>query len=1095
MNRETLEQIKVLLLVILLTHLSNQAIAQNFNKPFSITEAIPPSPNASAFAKFGEIPVNLYAGTVGIDIPIWNIKGRDLSFPISLSYHSSGIKVQEDASWVGLGWNINSGGSITRIVKGLPDENAQNRYDSYTDIGSLYNDQDFLLGVNSKLYDGEPDIFVYNVFGQTGKFILYQDTAYFLSHRDVVVSTTPYGNSMTFKITSDNGTVFEFGTAGMESTEYNTGDQMQDYISAWFLTKVTSANGQETIDFTYQDEVINRNHIIGRTVLKPFWNSHSICGTTTFSNQNSNSTTSAKRLLSIETIREKMIFEAQTSARLDLGITGTTSKALDHIDIYDKAENRLIKTFNFVYLPLQVISSSQQRLTLDKVVETAGGTSLNYTLQYESLSLPSKESFAIDHWGYYNGKSNTSYIPETLIAGAGEEYLGDADREPDESYKKAGVLTKIIYPTGGWSELEYESNKYDMLQKRTVPVIHNVNAAGYTSYTQVKQVDTFELTVPEGSSERRVRVEYNLSVPGGPHEVDYQSSFALYKVEGGVDELIVGAGISQGIISGVRFPYLEPGDYRIEAISWIESAYAEGSVSWDEEIEEYDLVTKLGPGLRIKSIVSDPGMEGATTLRKNYTYLNDTGGSSGIFIGEQPLYHSSSFSQLTFLSEGAVQCKDCKYDIVSSSMISSVHPAPDYEFVYDQVIETRGGSETNGKTTYEFIIAENNEILPERTTHYKYTSGDFEPLEVVENQYTAVTDRTFDAITIANVDSYECNNPHLEIRSDKYIVKSIWNYTTNEQRKNFSNGIEFLTEKIYEYGSNHRYPKSIEKLNSDGTRQLSIYKFPNDYAGVADFLIAKNIKNMAIEEQIWKGAISLTMVSGSIVEYDATHLKPVRDYMLEINSPISACNNETMSSGKYTTLLSDSRYKLNNNYFYDNTTSVLVQQDKSDGLSTAIQWGFNGTLPLMTASNAKANQVYFNGFENGSGTISSVARTGEKVFSGDYSFSQPSGLQVLSTTKLSYWYYSNDAWVYKEIPYSGGTVSLNDGDLIDDVRVFPALSIITTYTYKTGIGISSITDTNNITTYYEYDSFGRLQNEKDKNKNLQRNINYKYKTN
>ncbi len=79
------------------------------------------SPTAESFAKYGYTPVSPYTGVPDISIPIWDLKKGDIEMPVSLSYHAGGIKVEEIASWVGLGWNLNVGGVITRQIKQLPD--------------------------------------------------------------------------------------------------------------------------------------------------------------------------------------------------------------------------------------------------------------------------------------------------------------------------------------------------------------------------------------------------------------------------------------------------------------------------------------------------------------------------------------------------------------------------------------------------------------------------------------------------------------------------------------------------------------------------------------------------------------------------------------------------------------------------------------------------------------------------------------------------------------------------------------------------------------------------------------------------------------
>lgn len=83
-----------------------------------------PSANAASLGKYGDIPVSYHTGTPEISIPIYTVKQGSLSLPISLSYHSSGIRVSEVASWVGLGWSLNAGGVVTRTIHGGPDDGA-----------------------------------------------------------------------------------------------------------------------------------------------------------------------------------------------------------------------------------------------------------------------------------------------------------------------------------------------------------------------------------------------------------------------------------------------------------------------------------------------------------------------------------------------------------------------------------------------------------------------------------------------------------------------------------------------------------------------------------------------------------------------------------------------------------------------------------------------------------------------------------------------------------------------------------------------------------------------------------------------------------
>lgn len=76
------------------------------------------TPEASAFKKYGEEAVNEYTGTADISVPLYTIKSKDVEIPLVLRYDASGIKVEQEASWVGLGWNLMVGGCINYVCAG-----------------------------------------------------------------------------------------------------------------------------------------------------------------------------------------------------------------------------------------------------------------------------------------------------------------------------------------------------------------------------------------------------------------------------------------------------------------------------------------------------------------------------------------------------------------------------------------------------------------------------------------------------------------------------------------------------------------------------------------------------------------------------------------------------------------------------------------------------------------------------------------------------------------------------------------------------------------------------------------------------------------
>ena len=92
--------------------------------------------------------VNLTSGDFTYAVPILVVPGAPGgAYPISLNYHA-GILFREEASWVGLGWNL-SPGAINRAVRGLPDEYDKVLISSTENIKSNYS---YTVGLGMKTW-------------------------------------------------------------------------------------------------------------------------------------------------------------------------------------------------------------------------------------------------------------------------------------------------------------------------------------------------------------------------------------------------------------------------------------------------------------------------------------------------------------------------------------------------------------------------------------------------------------------------------------------------------------------------------------------------------------------------------------------------------------------------------------------------------------------------------------------------------------------------------------------------------------------------------------------------------------------------------
>lgn len=87
---------------------------------YSLTSG-PSQPEFTNFQPAGTTEmVDLFSGDFSYNIPLFELPGPNGGYPFSLSYQS-GITMDQDASWVGLGWSLNPG-AINRQVRGLPDD-------------------------------------------------------------------------------------------------------------------------------------------------------------------------------------------------------------------------------------------------------------------------------------------------------------------------------------------------------------------------------------------------------------------------------------------------------------------------------------------------------------------------------------------------------------------------------------------------------------------------------------------------------------------------------------------------------------------------------------------------------------------------------------------------------------------------------------------------------------------------------------------------------------------------------------------------------------------------------------------------------------
>lgn len=324
-------------------------------------EIIPPSPNSSELGKYVETPVDYFTGIPNISIPLYTIKCKSLDIPISLNYHGGGIKVEQTSTWVGLGWSLSSGGLITRVVRGLPDDRYHTdnfiskgfyfftgAYDGLLSNNNTINAYNSYLVSNGKA-DGEPDMFFFNFMGINGQFFFDNDKHIHLtSQNDILIQPTIENYSITkFIITLANGTKYIFDQ--IESTFSNLPYDLE-FNSSWYLSEIVTQT--ESILFFYEDEEISEQKLNGQT---SWVDTDGITHNLFRKRYDPLIHSKCKRLSRIEWSNGYIVFNAD-QLREDLGHFPNSTKyakALTNIEIFDNLD-QLIKEYNFNYSYISV---------------------------------------------------------------------------------------------------------------------------------------------------------------------------------------------------------------------------------------------------------------------------------------------------------------------------------------------------------------------------------------------------------------------------------------------------------------------------------------------------------------------------------------------------------------------------------------------------------------------------------------------------------------------------------------------------------------------------------------------------------------------
>ncbi|HWW41560.1 PKD domain-containing protein, partial [Pedobacter sp.] len=243
-------------------------------------------------------------------------------------------------------------------------------------------------------------------------------------------------------------------TASVFSREYT---QYLDltYNSKWFLVKMTDTKGAN-VTFQYSAPRIVNDSIGSKTLI----------GKDYLGNVN------VKTLYYVNTQDSRRVISSISGEN---GTVGFTHSLSDEVLTQVSLPNARTLTFN----------SSTYNRYLSSIQENGCDASPPYQFSYQGLDLPTGNIRSStwnqqDYWGYYNASADTSLVPKIYVYPYNSSYpnleryritpipnypgtsfiIPGADRQVNPNTVMSGTLNKIVYPTGGSTTLEYESNDY-----------------------------------------------------------------------------------------------------------------------------------------------------------------------------------------------------------------------------------------------------------------------------------------------------------------------------------------------------------------------------------------------------------------------------------------------------------------------------------------------------------------------------------------------------------------------------------------------------------------------------------------------------------
>jgi YD repeat-containing protein len=1089
------------LLIILFLCILFPAIAQQNVK---LPEILPPSPSAFAMTRYGGINLGMQTGTAQYNLPIYTLTSRKLSLPVSLSYSSNGIKVDELASRVGMSWALISGGVITRTVYDQPDEKSIRLVPpaSFAHTAEFYAFLNQAANTDNNGTDTSPDVFSFNFNGYSGQFILNGGQIVQLTKTNLKIefnanNQADFGGK--FRITTPDGVVYYFaGGANSAESSYsssigeNCGKSYAVAIdNAWYLTKIVDPSGDNIVleyaallPYSYPASITQSRtkSVIGAQRCTTSPQDNGII-TTEDTNCETLITTNSVYLTKITASNGNYITFDYIS-RQDL----TYDKLLGAINIFQNGNATAIKSFGFTYtygsgttFQNQYSTNNAQlkfRPFLTSVIETAPGVAENhlFSLEYNNIDgLPPRLSYAQDDFGYFNGAANMGLIPKPILAY--QQYFSDAtaDRTPNFSYGQFGMLQKIKYPTGGYDLISYKAPTYTVTElPDPVPLSLYVSGTGADLSTPVT-TNSSPLTM---TNSQATTINSSFAFNGPQDQEDFHAQVYIYLINTATGQPVYTGFLNSSTRELHALVDLEVGKtYVLRCTSYGQYSIGSARLAYYTQGSVEVTKNKTAAGVIVDFVKTYDPVQNISSLKKYYySRLSDLTTSSGSVVAN-PIYIADYFVLQDCTSggngNGVISCGTVfPFKTMTSSTINNLYAYSQHHIGFQSVIESFGLNFENGGIEHTYTVEPN-------------TPGEM----ILGND-----------IVSSPLSNRGVGKSGLETFSNTFIKTGAVFQSVKQVKTSYKDDSR-LSGLLYGYTVRKRYTVLCTASSTPGEEHFAQFDLKRNY------IFSSWVYPDTVITTTFGSTGSNSFAETEVTQYDNTvHLLPTQKTVDRSNGK------NTLTKYKYPAdFASTTPYDQMYNTLH--IWSPIVEQQEFlfnpvGNSSTFLQstqtdyqvWNGNNSLiyPVTISTKTGANnydaRIQFQAYDS-QGNVQSVSKVnGPKVC---YVYGYGGNYPVAQVTNADY---------STVVAALGGAAAvqvfrdnLNPTDAAVKSFLAPLRSsgtlgnaLVVTYTYKQLAGVTSTTDAKGETTSYEYDGFQRLSNVKDKDGNIVKHMDYHY---